>query len=510
MPRKIVIFILTMSILSSLIFSGSTKISASTISNMGEMFYIAASLTPEGTYFSTEEDFVTYGPEPPDGNPIISDGDLLGAGYTVFARNHQLLQAFDINESTDLGLDAADVINPGDSSTTISGNSLVAFSTELDSSNRGQFTSGDLLTNTGVVIPNIALLHNFRIQSDLGLDAIQFIGDIEDIIGFLREASSFPRDSWVANPEALTIALGEYGIDIWFSTEGTPPSPSNPAFLDGDILSVRDGIIVARNDQILPADVPAGIPSRGVDFGLDAVTTDRAGSINLVRFSTEILYNNDSSFTDGDVLQYGNGVVHTNYDLVLSFEPKANDLGLDALSMSTFPEPEIEINKQVSSDYDPGMETGSWSDSLEVEEGSQIYYRFTVNNLGNVPLYNVRITDPILGQLLYSDPDYIFCTYIELGVGGSEECGPFGPVNATEPGLTNTGYVEGCYNGGMCDNDTDTASYTIKPITPQPPVEVGGFIHSTNKSIFLISLMTAVVFITAWTIILLQRRRTQS
>ena len=25
--------------------------------------------------FSTEEDFVTRGPEPPDGNPVISDGE---------------------------------------------------------------------------------------------------------------------------------------------------------------------------------------------------------------------------------------------------------------------------------------------------------------------------------------------------------------------------------------------------------------------------------------------------
>ena len=45
-------------------------------------------------YFSTEEDFVTQGPEPADGNPIISDGDLLGPGCVVFARNHKLLTAF--------------------------------------------------------------------------------------------------------------------------------------------------------------------------------------------------------------------------------------------------------------------------------------------------------------------------------------------------------------------------------------------------------------------------------
>ena len=35
--------------------------------------------------FSTEEDFVTQGPVPSDGNPIISDGDLLGPECAVAA-----------------------------------------------------------------------------------------------------------------------------------------------------------------------------------------------------------------------------------------------------------------------------------------------------------------------------------------------------------------------------------------------------------------------------------------
>ena len=52
--------------------------------------------------YSTEEDFVTQGPLPLDGNPIISDGDLLsttglnlpGDECVVCARNADLLSAF--------------------------------------------------------------------------------------------------------------------------------------------------------------------------------------------------------------------------------------------------------------------------------------------------------------------------------------------------------------------------------------------------------------------------------
>ena len=96
--------------------------------------------------FSTEEDFVTWGPEPPDGNPVISDGDLLSssaaAGCLICARNAELLAVFQV--PFDLGLDAADVID-------VEG-ALVAFSTELDSPNSSpegiQFTAGDLLAGT--------------------------------------------------------------------------------------------------------------------------------------------------------------------------------------------------------------------------------------------------------------------------------------------------------------------------------------------------------------------------
>jgi hypothetical protein len=109
----------------------------------------------------------------------------------------------------------------------------------------------------------------------------------------------------------------------------------SPGFLDGDLLSAATGAIVASNGNLLPGSVPSGIPDRGVDFGLDAVAGDREGIPELIAFSTEILFEGDPTFTDGDVLLYGNGVVRANWDLIAPFEPKARFLGLDALSMVT-------------------------------------------------------------------------------------------------------------------------------------------------------------------------------
>ena len=277
----------------------------------------------QGLAFSTEEDFVTFGPEPADGNPIISDGDLLGIGCVVCARNQDLLKDFDVNE--DLGLDAVDVIDVE--------RYLVAFSTELDSPHLGQFTAGDLLVTNGAIIPNAALLYGFNVQRpDMGLDAVQFVGEADMILQFIDYAQKMGVEYW-RREGALQASLRQFEVDIWFSTEGTGPYPTQPDFLDGDLLSARDGVVVAGNDLLLPASVPAGIPSRGVDFGLDAVAADRTGDLKLIQFSTEILYEGELGFTDGDVLLFGDGIVHTNEKLIKCFEPRADFLGLDALSI---------------------------------------------------------------------------------------------------------------------------------------------------------------------------------
>lgn len=286
--------------------------------------------------FSTEEDFVTYGPTPADGNRIISDGDLLSPDGAVCARNADLLAAFKVPR--DLGLDAADIISIE--------NNLVAFSTELDDP-QGRFTAGDLLATNGAVIPNIALTYGFRIGYDVGLDALYFVGNADNIPRFLEEAKSRGRGYFIENPSALAGMLRQWTLDIWFSTEGTALRAGAPGFLDGDLLSARDGVVVIGQADLLPAVVPAGLPNRGVDFGLDAFAArsrDPGKTKETGVFSTEILFESLEgvlSFTDGDVLRVGDGVVYRNADLIAAFEPRATELGLDALSLVLYvPPPE--------------------------------------------------------------------------------------------------------------------------------------------------------------------------
>jgi len=289
--------------------------------------------------FSVSEDFYAAASEPPDGNPIISDGDLIGMNCTVCARNADILADFDVNPDHDLGLDAVDIID-GDGF-------LIALSTELDSPTQGMFKAGDLLVTHGTVftkvsiIPNRALTYSFNqgaIKVDLGLDAVHFVGEEQDILEFLEDALENDRDDWLSpEPSLLHDLLISNGIDIWFSTEGTGGPIENPLFLDGDVLSARYGIIISPNSSLLPGSVPAGIPARGVDFGLDALTNNRTTAVDLIHFSTEILYTSELSFTDGDVLKIGNGVEIPHIDLISCFNPEADMFGLDALYRGDLP-----------------------------------------------------------------------------------------------------------------------------------------------------------------------------
>ena len=279
---------------------------------------------PEEIFYSTEEDFITQGPEPADGNPIISDGDLLHSSGFVYMRNRELLQLF--HPRGELGLDAAEVIDVE--------SRFVAFSTDLDGP-MGSFTAGDILATNGAIIPNSALLWSFGVRDDLGLDALFFQGNNDRVAEFLNLARQKGREYWSQNPSNLSAHLQELGIDIWFSTEAGFFERGSPVFLDGDLLSAANGAVVLSNKDALPSSVPAGLPQKGVDFGMDAMTKlgEKANEAQKIVFSTEINgLEFSTKFTEGDALVKGNGVSLTNWDLIRPLEPKTKDVGLDALS----------------------------------------------------------------------------------------------------------------------------------------------------------------------------------
>lgn len=282
--------------------------------------------------FSTEEDFMMTDSKPSDGNPYISDGDVLSPLGDVCMRNRQLLQRFSPAGAAypaDLGLDGLDILNIE--------KKIIAFSTEIDDVN-GRFTGGDLLFTTGVVIPNAALTARFGIPYDIGLDGIQLIGDVDSWLKVLDILRQYDRDAIAKDPTILLNLLKEYKLDIWFSIEQDFNQFDRQPLLDGDVLSALTGTVVIGQPDLFPPAVPAGISDRGVDFGLDALVSLNPETAELalksLRFSSEILYQDDdaNAFDDGDILQPAVGVVTKHISLIKKFYPAADFLGLDALS----------------------------------------------------------------------------------------------------------------------------------------------------------------------------------
>jgi hypothetical protein len=129
----------------------------------------------------------------------------------------------------------------------------------------------------------------------------------------------------------LSQLLVQHEVDIWFSTEGTWWSDSGGRLLDGDLVSARDGALVAPQNELFVLGVPAGIPSRGVDFGLDAVTGSREGDVRDLQFSSELMILGDEVLADSDVLGYRRGVVLRSSELMNCHDPASVSLGLDAV-----------------------------------------------------------------------------------------------------------------------------------------------------------------------------------
>lgn len=288
--------------------------------------------------FSTEEDFVSLTMAPCDENPYVSDGDLISVNSQgLCLRNADLLRRFEgdaiLESGIDLGLDAVDILDFYQY--------VVAFSTEIDHPD-GRFTAGDLLIVSdapseypisGIIIPNAALLHAFRLKDapNLGLDALHFVGDPSDIIRIVEY--ELPPEKWL-DGELQRILDEDLKIDIWFSIEGTWPSPLNssadPYILDGDLLSAKTGSIIHAQSDLLGFTGWADIRKNGIDFGLDAFAGSRdPNPEGTGAFSTEIQSSLGGKFTAGDIILFDGTIYKTNAQLIgVLFE---GYVGLDAL-----------------------------------------------------------------------------------------------------------------------------------------------------------------------------------
>jgi uncharacterized membrane protein len=130
--------------------------------------------------------------------------------------------------------------------------------------------------------------------------------------------------------------------------------------------------------------------------------------------------------------------------------------------------PSIDVVKQISAD------NSTWIDAdtppgLYVIVGSNVYYKYLVNNTGNVELYNITLTDSLYTLSVVPPtvlvPNEVFTYY-------------YGPVSALAGQHTNTANATGQYNNTNY-SDTDDANY-YGSIEPIPGVSVIKQISTDN------------------------------
>ena len=189
--------------------------------------------------FSIEQDQFseTLGP--------LQHGDLLSNKGVILRSNQQLMAAFQLTSSRDVGLDAVQVLDSGEIYFSIETNAVTSKSVSLG--------HGDLLSDAGRVVKRnwelVARFHPSNTNVDYWLDALYV---------------------WPSG-------------EIWFSVEQGFTSTDFQTYAVGDLLSDQ-GYVVFRNLELVSAFAPI---EDLADFGLDAlfIVTDVSAPATAPQFT---------------------------------------------------------------------------------------------------------------------------------------------------------------------------------------------------------------------------------
>ncbi|MBC8504622.1 MAG: DUF11 domain-containing protein, partial [Chloroflexi bacterium] len=138
-------------------------------------------------------------------------------------------------------------------------------------------------------------------------------------------------------------------------------------------------------------------------------------------------------------------------------------LGVNALT------PALSLLKEVSTSA-----SGPWSSSVNVSSGTDVYYRFTIENDGDVELSPIWVTDDTLsGASSCSWPATLPKDDIATCV--------VGPVTAGSSSSTNTATAKGKYSGTTYSSSTSSATYNITSLLLEKSVSPTTFAAGTSS-----------------------------
>jgi len=271
--------------------------------------------------------------------------------------------------------------------------------------------TGTNSTSTGYATANLVAVSPPTIAKDFNPDPI-LTGGVSTLTFTITNPNQNNAISGVAFADTFPITPGQMRV------AGTPNASTS---CGGTVTAVANAVSMSFAGGSIAA---AGTCTVKVD-----VTAPTAGT-----------YNN----TSGTVSHILNNITYTGNTASDSLVVKA-------------PVPGISILKQVST-----TASGPWRTSLTVTTGENLYYRFVIENTGDVDLNPVTVTDPTLAG---SGVDPANCTWSNPLKVASPTQDPtqtciVGPVTAVVGTHPNTATAHGTYNAVVYNSSPSRATYT--------------------------------------------------
>ena len=206
--------------------------------------------------------------------------------------------------------------------------------------------------------------------------------------------------------------------------------------------------------------LPAGLTVADSSSSQCGGTLTSTAATGVIAFSGGSLAANDSCTFTLPVIGVTAGTKVNTTSIVTSLEGGDGDSATATVYVKD-PAPELKVLKQVGLS---SASEGVWSKFLEINSlPTNVYYKFTVENVGDVDLTDVSITDAELSNV---SVDLSGCSWADLTTADPIQVCVVGPLTVTDSGkLYNTATADGTYGVAPIESDPSSATYGTSGLT---------------------------------------------
>lgn len=383
-------------------------------------------------------------PDPPtitksfDPDPVAV-GDISTLTFTLTNPNLATLTGVSFDDNLPPGLEVASSPN---ASTTCGGTPTWAPSTGDTTLTFG--------TPSGASIPAGGTC---TVQVDLTATSS---GPHTNVSGFITSAETGPNTGPDGSASDTLTALAPPVITKQFSPNPIRVNETSTLTFTISNPNLDDSLTGVTFDDNLPGGVVVAASPNPSTNGCGSPTFNPSGGDTTLTFSGGIIPAGGVCSVQVDLTSASNGSYVNTSDEVSADLTGSGNSASDTLTVEPV-RPSISLLKQVST-----SSGGPWTNFAAVSTGDDVYYKFTVENTGDVAFSPVTVSDPDVdtGSCTWPDP-------LPVAVAANDDhiatC-IVGPVSALSGSHSNTATASSVYSGSVYTN-TSTASYATTALT---------------------------------------------